>query len=138
MARVEWSYNYDFSGGKRYYYTGPVGQFDQPLTAWVIDYLNTSRNRIRTRMLELGAEAEQMIKLRSRVDTGLMQSMAMHRLEEQGDVLTLVFGWDADRPYYAPFQEFGTRDGIEPMLAVYTAFLSTRAQLTEALGRGIT
>lgn len=73
-------------------------------------------------MIVIKETAENDVKSRSRVDTGAMKRQVFATGDFGTDVLKLRFGWRELAPYYAPFQEFGTRDGIEPMRAVYHAF----------------
>ena len=79
-------------------------------------------------------KGEGIVRARSRVDTGNMKSLVTGTGDFGTDILKISFGWESFRPYYAPFQEFGTRRGIKPMMAVYTAFNTVLADMRAALG----
>lgn len=122
MASVRWQYNYRFSGQYRYYGSGrPAGHQDLPLEAFVVDHLNTSRQKLILGMSNIRRKSEATVRRMSRVDTGNMQKLVTGTGDFGTDVLKIEFGWREMRPYYAPFQEFGTRT-IQPMMAVHTAF----------------
>lgn len=123
MARFEFRYNYRFGNAVRYY-GNPQSRADDllPLDAFVIDHLNTSRQTAILGMSNIRRQAEATVRRMSRVDTGLMRSSVTGTGDFGTDVLRITFGWEELYPYYAPFQEFGTRNGIIPMRAVHTAF----------------
>ena len=79
---------------------------------------------------------EGMVRGRSRVDTGVMKSSVTGTGDFGTDILKISFGWETGNPYYAPFQEYGTRTGITPMMAVLNAFNSVTAELSARLGGG--
>lgn len=124
MARIEMKYNYQFSGKYRYYPgpTRPQGSYDIGLSAFVINHLNLTRREISFAMANMQRRAESQVRKKSRVDTGAMRRQVMSTGDFGTDILKVRFGWEAFAPYYAPFQEFGTRKGIEPMFAVYDAY----------------
>lgn len=136
MARIDMQYNYRFSGAHRYYGGGtPQGAFDVGLSAFVIDHLNQSRQQIILDMSNARRRGEAIVRQRSRVDTGNMRSLVTGTGDFGTDILKISFGWEAFRPYYAPFQEFGTRNGITPMMAVYTAYNTVLAELSRRFRR---
>lgn len=65
----------------------------------------------------------------SRVETGRMKSEVESYSSATGETFTLDFGWWEGNPHYAPYQEFGTSNGIEPMLAVHAVFLAQQDML---------
>lgn len=134
MASVEMRYNYRFGSANRYYGDGrPEGQFDVGLSAFVIDHLNTSRQQLILDMSNARRRGEAIVRQRSRVDTGTMRSLVTGTGDFGTDILKISFGWETLRPYYAPFQEFGTRRGITPMMAVYTAYNTVLSELSRRL-----
>ena len=92
-----------------------------PSLQWMTGQLSHTHDNVFTYMEESHRYSKQAVQNLSRVDTGLMRMMADSLLHVRGDVLELNFGWEADAPSYAVFQEFGTQY-IEPMLAVGTVF----------------
>lgn len=125
MATIQWKYNYRTSlpGGYTYYGSGsPVGAQEEILQAFVIDHLNRSRGRLVQGLKGIEAKAKRDVIIRSRVDTGNMKSRVYSEGSYNTDILRIRFGWKELAPYYAPFQEFGTRTGIKPMRAVYAAY----------------
>lgn len=125
MASISWKYNYRTSlpGGRTYYGGGsPVGAQERVLEAFVIDHLNRSRATLEAGMKRIESKAKSDVVRRSRVDTGNMRSRVFSEADLSTDILKVSFGWKELAPYYAPFQEFGTRTGITPMKAVFTAF----------------
>lgn len=129
-------YNYSFGGGKRYYAGGtPSGAFDTGLSAFVVDHLNKSRQRLVLDMSNARRRGEGIVRAKSRVDTGTMQSAVKGTGDFGTDVLKISFGWESFDPFYAPFQEFGTRNGIKPMMAVFDAFNQVTSELQARIGR---
>lgn len=134
MATVTFNYNYRFGANNRYYGSGsPQGAFDVGLSAFAIDYLNKTRQQLILDMSNARRRGEGIVRARSRVDTGLMKSLVTGTGDFGTDILKISFGWEGFRPYYAPFQEFGTRTGITPMLAVYTAYNTVLSELRSRL-----
>lgn len=134
MARVEMRYNYRFGGAHRYYGGGsPRGAFDVGLEAFVIDHLNKSRRQLVLDMSNARRRGEAIVRQRSRVDTGNMRSLVTGTGDFGTDILKISFGWESLQPYYAIFQEYGTRRGITPMLAVYTAYNTVLSELSRRL-----
>lgn len=128
-------YNYKFGSSHRYYGGGtPKGAYDVGLEAFVVDHLNKSRQQLVLQMSNARRRGEGIVRARSRVDTGRMKSMVTGTGDFGTDILKITFGWETLRPYYAPFQEFGTRRGITPMMAVYTAFNTVLSELRSGLG----
>lgn len=125
MASISWKYNYrtNLPGGYTYYGNGsPVGAQDRVLEAFVIDHLNRSRAKLITGLKGIETKAKTDVIRMSRVATGNMKSRVYSEGSYNTDILRIRFGWKELAPYYAPFQEFGTRTGIRPMKAVFTAY----------------
>jgi hypothetical protein len=99
-----------------------------------VDHLNKSRQRLVLDLSNSRRRGEGLIRAKSRVNTGLMKSSVTGTGDFGTDILKISFGWEHNNPYYAPFQEFGTRDGIKPMMAVLDAFNSVTAELSSRLG----
>lgn len=134
MRYIQFEYNYRFGGGHRYYGSGtPHGAFDAGLSAFVINHLNKSRQRLVLDMSNARRRGEGIVRAKSRIDTGLMKSSVTGTGYFGTDILKISFGWESYNPYYAPFQEFGTRNGIKPMMAVYDAFNAVTAELSARL-----
>jgi len=112
----------------RYTITTP----DNPTLGWATGQLSQTYANVFEYMEDSRVYAEMAVSARSRVDTGLMRHMADAVLTVRGDVFELNFGWWEGAPYYAPFQEFGTRNGIQPMLAVYETHLEIMAGFANA------
>src|SRR4051812_4400795 len=116
-------YNYKFGAKHRYYGGGsPAGAYDIGLEAFVIDHLNKSRSQLVLDMSNARRQGEGIVRSMSRVRTGSMRRQVTGTGDFGTDILKITFGGETLAPYYAPFQEFGTRRGIEPMMAVHTAF----------------
>lgn len=84
-------------------------------------------------MEESHRKAKQAVQDLSRVDTGLMRHMADSLLHVRGDTIELNFGWWADAPHYAIYQEFGT-ESIRAMHAVLEVFEEIHLGLPRAMG----
>lgn len=135
IAYIGIKYNYRFGGAQRYYGGGtPSGAFDTGLSAFVVDHLNKSRQRLVLDMSNARRRGEGIVRAKSRVDTGKMQDSVTGTGDFGTDILKISFGWESFNPFYAPFQEFGTRTGITPMMAVFDAFNSVTAELAARLG----
>lgn len=135
MAHIGIKYNYRFGGGVRYYGNGtPSGAFDTGLSAFVVDHLNKSRQRLVLDMSNARRRGEGLVRAKSRVDTGTMKSSVTGTNDLGTDILKISFGWEHNSPFYAPFQEFGTRNGIKPMMAVFDAFNQVTTELQARLG----
>lgn len=135
MASIDMRYNYKFGSGNRYYGSGtPRGAYDIGLEAFVVDHLNKSRQQLVLEMSNARRRGEGIVRARSRVDTGRMKSQVTGTGDFGTDILKITFGWETLRPYYAPFQEFGTRRGITPMMAVHAAFTQVVSELRGRLG----
>lgn len=125
MASIQWKYNYKSSlpGASTYYHGGSAnGAIAEQLHHFVTDHLNRSRGKVVRDLKQVEQKAKSDVRNRSRVDTGTMKRLVFSTGDYGTDVLKVRFGWRELAPYYAPFQEFGTRRGIEPMKAVYDAF----------------
>lgn len=92
-----------------------------PTLQWMTGQLSHTYDATFRYMEDSHRYAKQAVQNLARVDTGLMRMMADSLLHVRGDTFELTFGWSADTPHYAVYQEFGTRY-IEPMLAVGTVF----------------
>lgn len=123
MARFTWQTgNLPMS---RYTYYGNPGrgaQWEAPLEQWFVNHLNVSRQTLILGLSNINRQAQAQVRGRSRVDTGRMKRSVMGTNDFGTDILKITFGWEAFKPFWAPFQERGTRTGITPMLAVYTAY----------------
>lgn len=131
MARIDFQYNYRVVDSKYRYYPGgtPNGAYDTGLTAMLVNHLNLSRRDLILKMSNLRRQSEASVRRRSRVDTGAMRRQVTGTGDFGTDILKITFGWEPFAPYYAPFQEFGTRKGIEPMMAVGSTYLEAVNQL---------
>lgn len=135
MAYIGIKYNYRFGGGYRYYPGGtPNGPFDTGLSAFVVDHLNKSRQQLLLDMSNMRRRGEALVRAKSRVDTGRMKASVTGTGDFGTDILKITFGWAFDSPFYAPFQEFGTRHGITPMMAVLDAYNQVVTELQARLG----
>lgn len=135
MAYIGIKYNYRFGGAQRYYGGGsPGGAFDTGLSAFVVDHLNKSRQSLVLDLSNARRRGEALVRAKSRVDTGQMKSSVTGTGDFGTDILKISFGWESGNPYYAPFQEFGTRTGIAPMMAVLDAFTAVTAEIQARLG----
>lgn len=136
MAKVTWRYNYRVTpGGYRYYGSGkPHGTYDTGLQAFVENALNNNRRQLILDMSNARRRGESIVRSKSRVDTGSMRSQVTGTGDFGTDVLKISFGWEPFAPYYAPFQEFGTRNGITPMMAVFDAYNTILAELKSRIG----
>lgn len=133
---LQWSVRYRAVSAPTYYRGGAsAGAQQLPLDAFIFDHLNASRQTLILGLSNIRREAEANVRRRSRVDTGDMRRMVMSDYNFSGDRLHISFGWSAHTPYYAVFQEFGTRNGITPMLAVYQSFHNAIPQV-QRLVRG--
>jgi hypothetical protein len=135
MGTIGFKYNYRFGGGQRYYGGGtPSGAFDAGLSAFVVDHLNKTRQSLVLDMSNARRRGEALVRAKSRVQTGRMKSSVTGTNDLGTDILKISFGWEHGEPLYAPFQEFGTRTGITPMMAVLDAFNQVTAELGARLG----
>lgn len=134
MGYIGIQYNYSFGGAKRYYPGGtPHGPFDIGLSAFVVDHLNKTRQHLVLDMSNARRRGEAMVRAKSRVKTGRMRSSVTGTGDFGTDILKISFGWELLEPPYAPFQEFGTRHGITPMMAVLDAYNAITAELSARL-----
>jgi hypothetical protein len=131
MARIDFQYNYRIVDSKYRYYPGgtPQGAYDAGLAAMLINHLNLSRRDLILKMSNLRRKSESSVRKRSRVDTGAMKRQVTGTGDFGTDILKISFGWEPFAPYYAPFQEFGTRNGITPMMAVGSTYLEAVEEL---------
>jgi hypothetical protein len=135
MASIDMKYNYSFGAKNRYYGGGtPQGAFDIGLQAFVIDHLNKSRQTMVLGLSNERRKGEGIVRSRSRVDTGSMKRQVTGTGDFGTDILKISFGWETLAPYYAPFQEFGTRRGITPMMAVHAAYTTVLADVRAMVG----
>lgn len=136
MARITWSYRSNFDGRYRYYGTPTTNApWETPLHAFLVNHLNQSRQTLILGMSNIRRQGEATVRMRSRVDTGAMRSQVTGTGDFGTDILKISFGWETLRPYYAPFQEFGTRNGITPMMAVHAAYHQAVPTMTKLLRR---
>lgn len=135
MTGIEFKYNYRFGGGHRYYPGGtPHGKQDTGLDDFVIDHLNKTRRQLILDMSNARRRGEGIVRAKARVNTGAMKRQVMGTGDFGTDILKISFGWESLAPYYAPFQEFGTRHGITPMYAVFDAYNQVLSELRSRLG----
>src|ERR1044072_946690 len=135
MAQIGIKYNYRFGGAQRYYGSGtPNVAFDIGLSAFVVDHLNKSRQRLVLDMSNGRRRGEGLGRAKTRGDTRRVKSSGTGTGGFGTDILKISFGWESMNPYYAPFQEFGTRTGITPMMAVLDAFNQVTAELQARIG----
>lgn len=135
MAGVDFKYNYKFGGKYKYYGGGtPHSPQDTGLDEFVIDHLNKTRRQLILDMSNMRRRGEGIVRAKSRVDTGAMRRQVTGTGDFGTDILKITFGWEPIAPYYAPFQEYGTRHGITPMFAVFDAFNQVMAELKAKLG----
>lgn len=106
------------------------------LSAFVVDHLNKTRQHLVLDMSNMRRRAEAQVRAKSRVETGKMKASVTGTGDFGTDILKVSFGWEHDSPFYAPFQEFGTRHGIKPMMAVLDAYNQAVAELQARLGGG--
>lgn len=121
------------SGGRPQPGRYTIESADNPTLGWATGQLTQIHENVFDYMEQSKVYAEQAVAARSRVDTGLMRRLADAVLTVRTDVSVLDFGWWEDSPYYAPFQEFGTRAGIQAMLAVYETHLEIMAGFPDAV-----
>lgn len=124
MAKITWNYSYksNLAPASRRYYNVQGGQDDVRLAAFISDHLNRSRSHIEKGMRKVEQRAKEEVTRRARVDTGRMKRLVFSEGSYNTDIIKVRFGWKEWAPYYAPFQEFGTSNGIVPMRAVHTAY----------------
>lgn len=135
MAKITFKYNYRFGGAQRYYGGGrPHGAQDTGLDDFVIDHLNKTRKQLILDMSNARRRGEALVRAKSRVDTGAMKSQVTGTGDFGTDILKISFGWEEFAPFYAPFQEYGTRHGITPMFAVFDAYNTVLKELRGRLG----
>jgi hypothetical protein len=136
MASIDFKYNYAFGNAHRYYGSGkPSGAYDFGLQAFVINELNKDRQTLILFLSNERRKGEGIVRAKSRVDTGAMKRQVTGTGDFGTDILKITFGWETLAPYYAPFQEFGTRKGITPMMAVYTGYNTVVADVQSFIGK---
>ena len=102
---------------------------DFPAGSWATGELSRKPDQVRQFMEGARSSTRANVRSRSRVDTGRMRSEVESVLSGGQETMTLEFGWWEGNPHYAPYQEFGTSRGIQPMLAVHAEFLAVQAAL---------
>lgn len=123
MAKFTWQTSH--MPHTRYTYYGNPGrgaQWEAPLEQWFINHLNVSRQTLILGLSNINRQAQAQVRARSRVDTGRMKRLVTGSNDYGTDILKMTFGWESLAPFYSVWQERGTRTGITPMLAVYTAY----------------
>jgi hypothetical protein len=134
MAYVEFKYNYQFGSSYRYYRGGSIRSAQNTgLSAFVVNHLNQTRQRLVLDMSNARRRGEGLVRARSRVDTGSMKRQVTGTGDFGTDILKITFGWEELAPYYAPFQEFGTQNGITAMKAVLNGYTQVVAELQARL-----
>lgn len=135
MAKINWNYNYTsrLAPASKRYYNARGGRDDVRLTAFVIDHLNRSRSQVERNMSNILGVAVVDVKAKARVDTGRMRRLVHGTKDFKSDIVKISFGWKEWAPFYAPFQEFGTSNGITPMRAVHIAYRRALASTRSAI-----
>jgi hypothetical protein len=100
-----------------------------------LDAILEDRPTIVKGLIRIQRDAARTVHARSRVDTGLMQRSVTGEARTHTDVLSITFGWLNDYPVYAKWQEHGTSNGIQPMLAVHSAFHAAVPQVQRLIKR---
>lgn len=102
---------------------------DFPAGTWATGELSRKPDEIRDFMYSARESSRTTVQSLSRVDTGRMRSDVESYVSEKQEQYVLDFGWWEGNPHYAPYQEFGTSRGIQPMLAVHATFIAVEDQL---------
>lgn len=129
---LDWKYTGRAVSSKRRRYTESLP--DNPAGTYATDSISLYRERVEDTFEEAAQEARAKVMGYSRVNTGFMRANVEGFTSTPRDSVSMEFGWDEGRPHYAPYQEFGTRNGIQPMMAVHRAFYETLAKLSRELG----
>ena len=129
---LHWKYSGRAVHSRRRRYT--VNVPDNPAGTFATDSVSTYREEVDTVFQESAQAARAKVMGYSRVDTGYMRANVEAFTATPRESVSMEFGWDEGRPHYAPYQEFGTRKGIQPMMAVHRAFHETLADLQKKLG----
>ena len=95
---------------------------DFPAGTWATGELSRKPDEVRDFMYSARESSRTTVQSLSRVDTGRMRSDVESYVSEKQEQYVLDFGWWEGNPHYAPYQEFGTRNGITAMLAVHAVF----------------
>ena len=93
-----------------------------PAGTWATGQLSRKDDQIRDHMRGAQVNSRVAVSALSRVETGRMKSEVESYLSAGSTEHVLDFGWWEGNPHYAPYQEFGTRNGITAMLAVHAVF----------------
>ena len=131
MATIDMKYTYRTANGSG---GSGGGGYETGLGLFVAAHLKSVRSQLVLDMSNARRRGEGIVRAKSRVDTGAMRAQVTSTGDFGTDVLKISFGWEPFAPYYAPFQEFGTRNGITPMFAVKTAFDTVVAELRARIG----
>lgn len=124
--RIDWISIGNPRQSKRGRYTVEVP--DAPIGTWATDQFSVFYERLEEAFTREAPRARSAVMARSRVDTGLMRAMVDAFTALGHTELVLDFGWwgglaeGGTGPFYAPFQEFGTSNGVTPMRAVQRTF----------------
>jgi hypothetical protein len=108
---------------------------DLPLTLWATDQMSQKYDELLNVMQQQMSVAHRAVRMRSRVDTGYMQAHALATETHSPRLLSISFGWFENDPFYARFQEYGTRTGIKPMMAVQKTYHEVWARVKTEVGR---
>lgn len=123
MAKFVWRHSsIPLSRYTYYKVPGTGATWEAPLEQWFVNHLNVSRQTLILGLSNINRASQARVRNRSRVDTGRMKRLVTGTNDYGTDILKMTFGWESTRPFYAPFQEFGTRNGIQPMMAVHGAY----------------
>lgn len=104
-----------------------------PAGTWATGELSRKRDDIADFFTGARGSSRQAVWALSRVDTGRMRSETESYATAGRETMSLEFGWWEGNPRYAPYQEFGTRNGIEPMLAVHAVFVAHEEMLKQVI-----
>lgn len=136
MAKIAWKYSYKSSlpNAKTYYRGGTQGgAIGLQLQFFVNNHLSRVRGQVVRGMMAVEKNAKRDVINKARIDTGALKRQVFSTGDYGTQILKTRFGWRELAPYYAPFQEFGTRKGIKPMFAVHTAYRNALPQVRKVV-----
>lgn len=106
---------------------------DFPAGTWATGELSRKPDQVENFMRGAQVNSRVAVAALSRVDTGRMRGEVESYLSGTDEQHVLDFGWWEGNPHYAPYQEFGTRTGIEAMLAVHSVFVAEFDMLKDVM-----
>src|SRR5690606_28151015 len=116
---LRWEYSGRAVHSRRRRYT--VNVPDNPAGTFATDSESTYREEVDTAFEESAQAARAKVMRYSRVDTGYMRANVEAFTATPRERVSMEVGWDEGRPHYAPYQELGTRNGIQPKMVVHGA-----------------